>query len=268
MTLQLSEIYIYPIKSLSGTSLQSAQVLEKGLEHDRRWVLIDEDHVVITQRKHHHMALLKVEILDGKLIVNSPLEDLEELFIPMTPFSGPEVAVHIWGDVTAGIAAPVAINDWFSKALSIPCTLVHMSDTIKRPIKKEWSVNDEHVSYADGYPYLMIGQSSLDDLNSRMEETMEIQRFRPNFVFTGGSPYQEDRWEGTLKMGTVLFKGLKPCVRCVLTTIDPKTAEKGKEPLKTLATYRKNDRGIIFGQHLIALEEGAIHVGDEIFANP
>ena len=109
----------------------------------------------------------------------------------------------------------------------------------------------------------MIGQSSLDDLNSRLEFPVPMNRFRPNLVFTGGQPYEEDSWK-LLTIGNNKFAGVKPCSRCVLTTVDQNTGEKGKEPLATLAKYRQHENKIYFGQNLLSIDHHTIHEGDEI----
>ena len=121
----------------------------------------------------------------------------------------------------------------------------------------------EQVSLADAYPFLIIGQSSLDELNKKLDLPMTMTRFRPNFVFTSGLANEEDSWKN-FKIGGVLFEGVKPCARCVLTTVNPDTGEKGLEPLKTLAVYRKQNGKVNFGENVIARSNGEIKIGDLI----
>ena len=145
-------------------------------------------------------------------------------------------------------------SQWFSNHLGIKCKLVFFSEENPRPVNPKYKVNNENVSFADAYPFLIIGQSSLDDLNSRLKESLPMNRFRPNLVFTGGEPYEEDHWRN-FTIGSNRFVGVKLCDRCVLTTVNQDTVQKGAEPLKTLATYRQRDNKIYFGQNLV----GAAH---------
>ena len=143
------------------------------------------------------------------------------------------------------------------------CRLVYFPEENGRPVDPLYNVNNEQVSLADAYPFLIIGQRSLDDLNSRLPQPLTINRFRPNLVFTGGEPYEEDTWRN-ISIGTTRFVGVKPCSRCFLTTVNPETGEKGIEPVRTLSTYRKRDNKIYFGQNLVALDHTEINVGDII----
>lgn len=154
-------------------------------------------------------------------------------------------------------------SSWISERLGHPCRLMAFPEKNLRPVDKKYSLNDEHVSLADGYPFLIIGQASLDDLNSRMSAPLPMNRFRPNFVFTGGKAFEEDQWR-EFHIGDVKFTAVKPCARCVLTTVDQETAEKGKEPLKTLATFREQKNNVLFGMNLIGPGSGVVMVGDEI----
>src|SRR5690606_28095292 len=131
---------------------------------------------------------------------------------------------------------------------------------IERPVDKKYAVNQETVSFADAMPYLIIGQRSLDDLNDKLQEPLPMNRFRPNLVFSGGEAFAEDSWE-RVRIGECTFKVTKPCARCVLTTVDQETGNTGKEPLKTLATYRSVDKKVLFGQNMIALTTGTVKIG-------
>ena len=265
MALQVSEIYIYPIKSVGGIRVNEANTAERGFENDRRWMLIDENNQFITQRKHHKMALLKATIEQGHIIVSAAQLGLSSLSIAMEAPDTTPIDVTIWNDTTQAVSISEEADKWFSDALEMRCRLVKMAPVAQRQIKKKWAYKDESVSFADEYPYLFLGQSSLDDLNSRLSAPVPMDRFRPNVVFTGGQPYEEDHWAGQFEVGNAQFKGLKPCKRCVLTTIDQETGTQGKEPLQTLASYRKgNDGGVIFGQHVIAINNAQVKVGDTI----
>ncbi|MFB9864134.1 MOSC domain-containing protein [Rufibacter immobilis] len=262
-TLVLSEIYIYPIKSLGGISLTSAQVEERGLQYDRRWMLIDESGVFLTQRKFAEMALLQVSLAPDGLLVTHKTKEVTPLLVPYETDSTRSTLVTVWDDICfAYIVSPQA-NAWFTEVLGVNCRLVYMPENSIRLIDPNYAKHNEKVSFSDGYPFLIIGQESLNDLNSRLEEAIPINRFRPNFVFTGGLPYAEEQWK-TFKMGDVLFYGAKPCGRCNVTTIDQNTAQAGQEPLKTLSEYRKQGSKVMFGMNLIGLSTGTVGVGDKI----
>jgi uncharacterized protein YcbX len=147
--------------------------------------------------------------------------------------------------------------------LTLPCRLVYMPEDAQRKVDPNYAHGEEITSFSDGFPLLLIGQASLDDLNSRLSQPITMERFRPNIVFTGGIPYQEDEM-ATFDIAGIRFYGVKPCARCVITTIDILTGEKGKEPLKTLSKYRQRDNKLYFGQNCLHQSGGQIAVGDVI----
>lgn len=261
--LTLSHLFIYPIKSLGGISLTEAQVEERGLQYDRRWMLTTPDGHLLSQRDLPQMALLDVEIGTQFLRVSHRWQPIPPLDIPLTPLPSSLRPVTVWDDTFE--AAPVGpeADEWFSAVLGTPSRLMHLPDHSVRRVDEKYVPEPLNVSFADGYPLLVIGQASLDGLNARLAEPLPMNRFRPNLVFTGGTPHEEDTWQH-FRVGALSFRGVKPCGRCVMTTIDQQTAEKGAEPLKTLATYRRNGHKILFGQNLIALSAGTIRVGDQI----
>jgi uncharacterized protein len=260
--LVLSEIWIYPIKSLSGIRVKSAKVQLKGLQYDRRWMLIDESGRFLTQREHPQMALLKISLHHDELGVID--KNGRKIDVPINHSdSRQKLKAQIWDDEVEVYEVSNKHNEWFSDAMGSRCKLVFFPESNNRPVDPDFALNQEHVSLADGYPYLIIGQSSLDDLNSRLIEPVPIHRFRPNFVFTGGEPFAEDNWRN-FTIGKNRFAGLKPCARCVLITVDHITAKKSSEPLATLATYRKKGNKINFGQNVVAIDHYEIKEGDEI----
>ena len=258
----LSEINIYPIKSLGGISLQLSIVEERGLKYDRRWMLVDETNKFITQRIYPQMALLQVLLNDNGLLVEHKKAKSEILFIPFNYESAETKDVVIWNDLVAGSFYNSSIDDWFSDALKVKCRLVYMRDSTERIVGPK-KIQNKIVSFADAYPFLIIGQASLDDLNLKLKESLSMNRFRPNFVFTGGKPFEEDDWK-TFKMVDVIFHAVKPCARCVITTTDQETAERAHEPLLTLSKYRKIDNKVMFGMNLVGESTGQITVGDKI----
>jgi uncharacterized protein len=260
--LQLSEIWIYPVKSLGGIRVDRARVKEKGLHNDRRWMLVDENGMFMTQRAHPALALFKVkELSDAFIKVQA---DSHSIDIPTAAGGEPiAVTVTVWNDKVTAQEVDPQISRWFSERLQKKCMLVYFPEENARPVDSLYSVNNEHVSLADAYPFLIIGQASLDFLNTKLIESLPMNRFRPNFVFTGGEPHEEDTWRN-FSIGNNRFMGVKPCDRCVLTTINQDSAVKGDEPLRTLATYRKRDHKIYFGQNLLAVDEGEVRIGDTI----
>lgn len=259
----IQDLFIYPIKSLGGISLKEAKVEERGFQFDRRWMLVDQNGVFLTQRTHHHMALLQVELAESGLIVFDKRHPDDQIQIPYHRVSDQKIEVEIWDDrVLANMVDP-AFDTWFSEKMGLTCHLVKMPETTQRKVSPKYAVNAESVSFADGMPYLILGQGSLDDLNSRLETPVPTNRFRPNIVFSGGMPYEEDSWK-VIKIGSVEFQVVKPCARCVLTTIDQETGIQGKEPLKTLAGYRTVSNKVYFAQNMVALQSGTVRIGEKI----
>ena len=260
--LTLSEIYIYPIKSLGGISVNSAIAEERGLKYDRQFLLVDENKTFMTQRDFPQMALLKLSFSEnGFKVLNT--KDGSHIILPFESDSKEIISVKIWDDVCNAVRVNQDLNNWFSAVINKKCSLVYMPDDEKRIVEKKYINEDYIVSFADAYPYLIIGQSSLDDLNARLETPLPMNRFRPNLVFTGGKPYEEDNWND-FKIEDVKFKAVKPCARCVITTTNQETAERRNEPLKTLSEYRKVDNKVLFGMNVICKSLGKVSVTDKI----
>ena len=258
----LSEIYIYPVKSLGGINVDSAIAEARGLKYDRRFLLVDENAIFMTQRDFPQLALLKLSFFEnGFEVLNT--KDNSRLIIPFEPDSNKNISVAIWDDVCKAVKLGNDFDAWFSNAVGKKCSLVYMPDDEKRIVEKKY-INEGHiVSFADAYPFLIIGQSSLDDLNKRLDKPVPMNRFRTNFVFTGGKPYEEDHW-GDFKIGDLKFKAVKPCARCVITTTNQDTAERNVEPLKTLSDYRKINNNVMFGMNVVCNNAGKISIGDTI----
>jgi uncharacterized protein len=256
----VSAIWIYPVKSLGGIQLSTVNVLAKGLDHDRRWMLINEQNKCMTQRDYPAMALFKL-FFDGPGLVIR-YED-QSMDLPFTYEKDPFPAT-IWNDQVSVYEVSRQHSEWFSLRLGVKCRLVAFPDENPRPVDPLYSIHNDHVSLADGYPLLIIGQRSLDDLNDRLEIPLPMNRFRPNIVFTGGKPYEEDTWKN-FRIGQSRFAGVKLCARCVLTSVDQdKGIKTGVEPMATLATYRKEGNNVYFGQNLLVLDAYEVAVGDEI----
>jgi uncharacterized protein YcbX len=258
--LTLTEIWIYPIKSLGGIRLTSAKVMPKGLQYDRRWMLTDENGIFMTQRDHPQMALLKTRLSDGHLIVTYKEKSIE---VSLNPADKTNQQVKIWDDTVTAFEVDEEVSKWFSNNVGTTCKLVYFPEQNARPVDSKYKINDENVSLADAYPFLIIGQSTLDDLNHRLAQPVPMNRFRPNFVFTGGDAFEEDTWRNFF-IGQTRFVGVKLCARCILPTTDQETAVRTSEPIKTLSTYRTRNNKIYFGQNLVALDNNEIKIGDKI----
>ncbi|WP_339901702.1 MOSC N-terminal beta barrel domain-containing protein [uncultured Cyclobacterium sp.] len=261
--MKVSQINIFPIKSLGGINLTDGKVKTSGFQYDRNWMLVDENGKFLTQRTKPEMALFQTEIRENILYIYHQSNPQNGIEIPINQNSGKKIKSQIWDDPVEALHVSSTVDTWFSRQLKMSCQLLKMDLDNKRYIESEYKVNNEYVSFADSMPFLIIGQASLEDLNERLDSPVPMSRFRPNIVFTGTNPFEEDSWD-KIQIGKVVFQVTKPCARCVMTTIDQYTATKGKEPLKTLAKYRNVNGKILFGQNLIALNEGEIAVGDEV----
>jgi uncharacterized protein YcbX len=229
-------------------------------------MLIDRDNDFMTQRIYPKMALFKLQI-QSRWLLGSKFKithgnDSISLSLNHSLISKPIKAV-IWDDSVEVFEVNKEYSIWFSKHLGVECKLVSFPETNSRPVDQNYQINHEHVSLADAYPLLLIGEQSLADLNTRLDNPVPMNRFRPNLVVSGSQPYEEDSWKG-FSVGKNKFAAVKPCARCVLTTVNQDTGEKGTEPLATLSTYRKKENKVLFGQNLIAIDHNEINEGDEI----
>ena len=256
----LSSLIYYPIKACRGFEVQSAFVECMGLEHDRRMMVVTSEGEFLTQREYPRLAHVTPALKDEILTLSAPGYDTIHLGIQSTGTPWP---VDIWKSkgvhaIDQGDEAAQWLSDWLSASVR----LVHIADGYKRKLNPQYAVHeDDHTGFADGYPILLISEESLQDLNTRLVEgPVPMNRFRPNLVVRGCEPYAEDTWN-KIKIGNVELAVVKPCPRCVVTTIDKETLEHSKEPLKTLGKYRKHELGAIFGQNVIPLNRGSLQLG-------
>lgn len=260
--LQLSGLFVYPIKSLGGISLTHAQVTDRGLQHDRRWMLVDQNNRFISQREVVQMALCKPSLTnDGLLITYQPTG--EELLIPYQPKTHEFSDVTVWDDTCRGQFVSAEADAWFSRVLNIDCRLVYMPDDSLRPVDPQYASADKVTSFSDAYPFLIISEASMDDLSRRAGEDIPVNRFRPNLVFTGGDAYAEDGMTHFMING-IHFYGVKLCARCPIPGINQETAQRVKEPLKALNGYRRKNNKVWMGQNLVHEGKGVLSVGDAI----
>lgn len=260
--LQLTAINIYPVKSLAGIPLGSSQVESRGLKFDRRWMLVDEENVFITQRKYPVLALLKTKLTETFLEVSNESYGTLRIYFEETSERSSEVI--IWESTCQALEVSNKANEYFSGYLNKEVKMVYMPESSIRYVDQSYSINNEIVSFADAFPLLLIGEGSLNDLNSRLIDPVLMDRFRPNIVVNTSVPFEEDNWE-EFSIGNANFRVVKPCSRCVMTTVDQKTGLKGPEPLRTLASYRSFDNKIWFGQNVLCLGgESQIKLKDTI----
>ena len=266
--LTLSQLYIYPIKSLGGIALDRAEVTDRGLAHDRRYMLVDPAGNFLTIRQHPRMTLLQPQLTETGLRVAPRHAPDDVLELPHGQYADRQREVVIWNNRVGARPVSAAADAWFSRQLGLGCSLVYMPDASYRPITPSSGLRPPGpTSFADAYPFLLIGEASLADLNERIDDGQhyDMLRFRPNLVLRGGAPYVEDTLTA-FQIGAIRFTGVEPCARCGVPTVDPTTAEEhpARQPLATLAKYRRTNRRINFGMNLIHAGRGELKVGDTI----
>jgi uncharacterized protein len=256
--LNLTGLTTYPIKSAAGVSLSTWEVDAFGLRYDRRWMVIDDGGQAITQRELPRLALVRPAFRDDCLLVEAPR--MPPLELPLELGWSVTTTATVWDDTCTAAWLGEGPAKWFSAVLGRSCSLVYMPDSTVRPANPAFAPADTRVSFADAFPFLMISEESLADLNARMPVPLPMNRFRPNLVIAGGSPFVEDFLE-QFTIGEIRFRRVKACDRCAIPTTDQETGERGKEPLRTLATYRKHGSKVFFGQNLVHSGVGRLSVG-------
>ncbi|MCS7037293.1 MAG: MOSC domain-containing protein [Saprospiraceae bacterium] len=257
---RLEAIYLYPIKSLGGIALSEARLEARGLQYDRRWMLVNAEGKFVSQREYPALTQLGTTLRQDNLVVFEKQNPQVHLQLSLTPPAHlPQTMVEVWSDRCQACLYGNDINEWFSDFLKANVRLAYMPDSIFRRADGRYAPPRTPVSFADGFPYLIIGQASLDDLNARLSQPVPMSRFRPNFVFSGGQPYEEDHWK-RFCIGSAQFLAVKPCARCIVVTTDQDTGVRSAEPLRTLATYRQKGHRILFGQNAIWSGEGEAFV--------
>lgn len=258
----VSALYFYPLKSCGGIALEVAEINQRGIRGDRALMIVDLTGRFITQREQPRLACIQPALrADGAITITAPHMPEIPLVIDNT---GRRDHVKIWSDVCIGADQGDAIAAWFSTFLGMACRIVSMPEDYVRHVNPQYATKlQDQVAFADGYPLLLVTESSLADLNTRMREPLPMDRFRPNIVVKGTLPYVEDMWR-KIGIGQTVFHIVKACQRCPITTTDQATAVVGKEPLKTLATYRHAQKGVMFGQNMIHMHEGSIRIGDPV----
>ncbi|HNB21113.1 MAG TPA: MOSC N-terminal beta barrel domain-containing protein [Candidatus Melainabacteria bacterium] len=266
-TVRIVELNRYPVKSLGGISLSAASIEEKGIQFDRNWLVTLPSGKFLTQREIPKMALVRTAVSEnGDLTLSA--EGHADIQVPRASHS-PDAdfkRVTVWKDECYAIDEGDKVAAWLSDVLETKCRLVKMKDGFKRPIIDEGKEFEGSVRFQDQYPLLVISTASLAALNEKLEKPLPMNRFRPNIVIEGCEPFEEDQFKTLISSSGVALASAKPCARCVVTTTDQSTAERGVEPLRTLATFRTSEQGVLFGQNLTVTSRGNLQVGEHLEA--
>lgn len=257
----LSQIFIYPVKSLAGIAVAEWPVDSNGLRFDRKWMLIDAQQEFLSQRRLPQMALIKTRIEQDSLILSAPNQpDLE---LSLFPNGGDEVEVGIWHDRCLAKTVSAIADDWLSRFLQTDCRLVYHPDDQIRQVDQRYAQPADQTAFSDGFPFLVISENSLHALNRLLDAPVTMQRFRPNLVVADCDEHAEDRWR-RITINNIEFRLPKPCSRCAVPGIDPETALRNQEPLVTLNRVRRWDNKVYFGQNALHDRSGILTVGDSV----
>lgn len=259
--MRLAAIHLHPVKSTRTVHVREAEVRRRGLRHDRRWMIVDARGRFVSQREDPRLGRITATIEGEALRLSAPAAP--DLRLPLRPGDGLARRVTIWDDEVWARGCGEAADAWVEEVLGADHKLVVLADEGDRPADLAYALEGDAVSFADGFPYLLTTAASLDELNHRAGTTLTMERFRPNLVVEGATPFEEDRWR-LIRVGEVVFRVAKPCARCLVTTLDPDTLEPGAEPLRTLARFRAADGKVFFGQNLLPDGVGTLQVGDSV----
>lgn len=265
--MHLSSLHLYPLKSAAGVAVETLDIESRGPRDDRRWLAVDADGRFITARQLPAMVLIRAEAMGDTLQLSAPGMSSLEIMRPVPDAA--RISVSIWKDTVDALRADPAADAWLSVYLQQPTRLVVMDDRARRAVDAEYAQPGDEVSFADGYPLLVISQAALDGLNTRLADAgrtpVVMAQFRPNLVIADAAAHAEDEWKH-VRIGAVVFDAVKCCTRCVFTTVDPVTGcrRDDGEPLNILKDYRGTPNGITFGMNLIPRGTGALRVGDAV----
>lgn len=254
----VASLFVYPVKSCGGVEVDRIEVDDFGFRDDRRWMIVDEDGRFLTQRTVPLLATIRVGLSDGRLSLRSAgWDDLE---LGAFPEDAPARPVTVWRDTVDALPVGEEADAWLASVLGQPARLVWMPTVSVRPAKRDPAGISPRISFADAYPFLVVSRESLDALNARLVKPLPMNRFRPNIVVEGAGPFAEDVWT-RFRIGAVEFDVAGPCARCATTTVDQESGAKGVEPLRTLATFRREGNEVMFGQNAIHRGPGEIRLG-------
>ena len=259
--MELAEIWCYPVKSCAGVPVARVAVGHRGIQLDRHWMLVDAAGRFVTQRQAPRLALVRPRFEADTLGLAAPGQ--RPLRIPYLQGGSRTIVVRVWQDECEAALVGATADRWFSTFLGRPVRLVFLPDGARRAVDPLYGQAGDEVGFADGFPFLLVGRASLEDLAVRMKTDLSMRRFRPNLVIAGAGPYAEDGWR-RIRIGMLGFRLAKPCSRCAVTTVNPDTGTRDLDTLGALAAYRKRDNKVFFGQNLIHDDTGEIHVGDAV----
>jgi uncharacterized protein YcbX len=260
--MQLSNIHVYPVKSTAPMERTEARVESRGLEHDRRWMIVDASGRFLTGREIARLTLIRTQPVADGLVLDAP--DMPTLKVGFADTDA-TIPVTVWDSHVDARAMGGRAAAWLGEFLGRPARLVHMGDGATRTITSSRAQPGDDVSFADAFPLLLISHAALDGLNARLDRPVSMLRFRPNLVIDGVPAHAEDGWK-RIRIGEVEFDVAKACTRCVFTTVDPALGERDPdgEPLRTLIAYRRTPEGVTFGQNLIPRSTGTVRIGDRV----
>jgi len=253
----VSQLLVYPLKGCRGVPVPVAEPDARGLSGDRRWMVVDEAGRFLSQRTEPRLALVRAMLDAGGLVLEAP--GMPPLAVSRR-VEAPLRQVTVWDDSGQARDGGAEASRWLTGHLGRPAALVQLDEGFERTASPEYAPGVP-LAFNDAYPVLIIGEGSLAELNRRMERPLPMDRFRPNLVVSGSEPFAEDGWR-RIRVGTAVLRLVKPCVRCVATTVDQQTTDRGPEPLRTLATFRRWNGGVIFGQNTVVERPGPMRVGD------
>jgi len=255
-------LHIYPVKSCRGINVEVAEVESTGFQYDRRWMVIDSDGTFVSQRGYPILARVITRIEEDRLLLDVPGRE-DTLEIAINGSAGDQRSVTVWKDTCTALSAGPEAARWFSSLLETPCELVRQPKSGIRQVDTGYADPGDRVAFADGFPFLLISQDSVDELNQRLTEPVPADRFRANIIIEGCDAHAEDGWS-MITVGEIGFRVAKPCARCVVITTDQRDGTRSAEPLRTLAGYRTIDGKVLFGQNLVHQGLGTLQIGDEV----
>ena len=261
--MRVTRLLYYPVKSLGGVEAARLELSRRGPRFDREWMVVAPSGRFLSQREHPRMALVRVALGPDALTLSAA--GRPDLAVPLTAAARPRRGVVVWDDRCEALDEGEAPADWLSGFLSTPCRLVRIAPEFRRPLEDGFRRPGDWTAFADGFPLLAVTEESLADLGRRAGRVFEAERFRPNIVVAGAQAWSEDRWK-VLRSGSLVLRAAKPCSRCSITTLDPRSAQGGPEPLRTLAGFRRKEGAVLFGVNLVPESDGALRVGDPLTA--
>lgn len=265
--MRITALHVYPVKSLKGIALNTAKIEKRGLQNDRRWMIIDQDGLFQSQRTIPILSQIQTEFVDQKLQLRY---QASHILLPLTVNETPNTTCKIWSNTCEAISGFDEADKWISNILAKDCRFVYMSNEVKRPVNPKFADDDQLVSFADGYPFLLANKASLQNLNDKLSDKVLMNRFRPNIVFESEQAFIEDEFKD-IQIGQSFFTAVKPCSRCNLINVNQEKGTTHKEPLKTLSTFRKKENKVYFGQNLVwnfrkekSDNDSIISIGDQL----